>query len=180
MEINKKRKISVQDLVKGAFLAAISIVLTRLFAFEYLQIIRIGFGNIPIMISGLLFGPVIGAITGAVADLVGVLISARGVPHPGFTLTSALSGLIPGLMAAYYLKRSKNNNPFTFWRIFLISALVIMGSSLILNTIWLSQLYGNPFIVVLQPRIISGLIMLPIHSFIIYSVIKPLKKYSRK
>ncbi len=180
MEINNKRKISVQDLVKGAFLAAISIVLTRLFSFEYLQIIRIGFGNIPIMISGFLFGPLVGGITGAVADLIGVLISARGVPHPGFTLTSTLSGVIPGLMVIYFLRSSKNKDPFTFWRIFISSALVIAGSSLILNTIWLSQLYGNPFIIVLQPRIISALIMLPIHSFIIYSIIKPLKKYIRK
>lgn len=177
MNRNGKRNISVQDLVKGAFLAAISIVLTRFLSFVYLEIIRIGFGAIPIIISGLLFGPVIGGITGVAADLIGVLINAMGTPHLGFTLTAALEGIIPGLLAIYFRRHYKNGTPFTFWRVFLAVLLVVMGSSLILNTIWLSQLYGNPFDIVIQPRIIAALIMLPIYSFLIYIIIKNLKKY---
>ncbi|MGO1469113.1 MAG: folate family ECF transporter S component [Tissierella sp.] len=174
-----RKSISAQNLVKGAFLAAISIVLTRLFGFDYLEIIRIGFGNIPIMLSGLLFGPWIGGITGAVADIVGILISARGTPHLGFTLTSALEGIIPGLIAIYYVKHAKKGKTFTFGRVFLAVLPVVMGSSLILNTVWLSQLYGNPFSIVIQPRIIAALIMLPIHSFLIYTIIKTLNKSTR-
>ncbi len=177
MNRNGKNKISVQDLVKGAFLAAISIVLTRFFSFIYLEIIRIGFGSIPIIISGMLFGPIVGGITGVAADFIGVLINPMGVPHLGFTFTAALEGIIPGLLAIYFKKHYKNGIPFTFWRVFFTVFIIVMGSSLILNTIWLSQMLGNPFSVVIQPRIISAIIMLPIHSFVIYTVIKNIRKY---
>lgn len=180
MEKNGKKVISVQDLVKGAFLAAISIVLTRLFSFDYLEIIRIGFGGVPIMLSGLWFGPLVGGITGVVADVVGVMISARGTPHLGFTITSALSGIIPGILAVYFVKNPRNGKTFTLLRVFIATLLVVMGSSLFLNTIWLSQLYGNPYSVVLKTRAIGGIIMLPMHTFLIYTIIKSLNKIIRR
>ena len=179
MKRNGKQSISVQDLVKGAFLAAISIVLTRLFSFDYLEIIRVGFGNIPIMISGLLFGPFVGGITGAVADIVGVLISARGTPHLGFTLTSALSGIIPGIFAIYFRKYPRDGRQFTFPRILVSVFSIVMGSSLVLNSLWLSQLHGTPFMVLLKTRAISGMIMLITHSLITYNIIKTLNKNMR-
>ena len=179
MNRNGKRNINVQDLVKGAFLAALSIVLTRFLSFIYLETIRIGFGGIPIILSGLLFGPVVGGITGVAADLIGVLINPMGTPHLGFTLTSALEGIIPGILSIYFMKHYKNGRPFTFLRILLTVLLVVMGSSLILNTIWLSQLYGKGFMVLLPPRIISAAINVPIHSFLIYIIIKNLRKNSR-
>lgn len=179
MKRNGKQSISVQDLVKGAFLAAISIVLTRLFSFEYLEIIRVGFGNIPLMLSGLLFGPFVGGITGAVADIVGVLISARGTPHLGFTLTSALSGVIPGIFAMYFIKYPRDGKQFTYPRILIAVFFVIMGSSLILNSIWLSQLYGTPFMILLKTRAISGMIMVITHSFLTYNIIKTINKNMR-
>lgn len=181
MQSNRKKSINVQNLVKGAFLAAISIVLTRFLSFVYLEIIRIGFGNLPIILSGLLFGPLVGGITGAAADLIGVLINPMGVPHLGFTLTSVLEGVIPGLLSIYFLKHYKKpGSPFTFWRVLLTVFIVVMGSSLILNTIWLSQLYGNPFSIVIKPRIIAALIVLPIHSFLIYTIIKYTNKNIRR
>jgi len=72
-------------------LTAISIVLTRVFGFIIpiagVGALRISFGEIPIMLSGILFGPVAGAVTGVAADLIGYAINSHGGAFfPGFTL----------------------------------------------------------------------------------------------
>lgn len=97
-----KKRISTSVLVKASLLATISIVLTRFLSPMILlggiPALRIGFGSIPLIMSGMMFGPVIGAITGVVADLAGVLINPQGSFFPGFTLSSALYGVISGLL----------------------------------------------------------------------------------
>ena len=58
----------------GMFIA-LNIVLTRFFSYTVViggvQNIRLGFGEIPVILSGIMLGPVYGAITGALADLIG-------------------------------------------------------------------------------------------------------------
>ena len=89
-------------LVMGAMFTALSVILTRLFSFILpiggLPTIRIGFGSIPITLSGILFGPVIGGLVGLGADVIGVMVNPQGAFHPGFTLSSVLQGVIPALV----------------------------------------------------------------------------------
>ena len=92
-----------------ALFAAISIIATRFLSFMIplggFPSLSIGIGGIPIMLSGILFGPVSGAIVGGVSDIIGFLINDRGgIYHVGFTINSILTGLIPGLVV-WMLKR---------------------------------------------------------------------------
>ena len=85
-----KQKFDIRTIVKAGFLVAISVVMTR-FAYIMLPIggvqgLRISFGELPIMLSGFLFGPVVGGITGIAADLIGVLVNPQGAYFPGFTI----------------------------------------------------------------------------------------------
>ena len=90
----------------GMFIA-LNIVLTRFFSYTVViggvQNIRLGFGEIPVILSGIMLGPVYGAITGALADLIGYPLTPW-VYFPGFTLSSA-TGLLPGLMSLLFRKK---------------------------------------------------------------------------
>ena len=90
----------------GMFIA-LNIVLTRFFS--YTVVIGecrtyVWFGEIPVILSGIMLGPVYGAITGALADLIGYPFNPMGPYFPGFTLSSALTGLLPGLMSLLFRK----------------------------------------------------------------------------
>ncbi|MBS4535442.1 folate family ECF transporter S component [Clostridium sp. D2Q-14] len=108
------KRVNTKVLVSASLLTAISIILTRAFSIMVpiagAQALRITFGGIPIAISGILFGPIVGALTGITADLVGVMINPMGPYFPGFTLTAGLSGFIPGIFYHYiYRENSKLN-----------------------------------------------------------------------
>lgn len=110
METNKK----VRNLVLASLLLAITIVLSRFVSVMLpifgSQSLKISFSGIPLKIAGILLGPVYGGIVGALSDLIGyVLNSFGGVYFPGFTLTSLLAGLVPGLVYMYVIKNKKIN-----------------------------------------------------------------------
>ncbi len=100
------KKISVDSLVKAAMLTALSIIFSRFFGIFITPTIKFSFGHLPLMLAGMLLGPIPGALAGLAADLIGVAINAGGTPHFGFTLVSVLTGLIPGLITEY----SKDKN----------------------------------------------------------------------
>ena len=103
-------------------LVSMEIIFTRFLSFQT-PIIRIGFGFIPIAFSAILFGPLIGGMAAAAADIIGMMIFPKGPYFPGFTLSAFLTGAIYGL----FLYR----NPVTIVNIaksvLLITILLILG-----------------------------------------------------
>jgi len=164
-------QIKTRSIAYAGLLTAISIVLTRFFSAPVyiggFYSIRLGLGGIPIILSGLLLGPWLGAATGALADLVGmILFPTGGAYFPGFTLSAALSGFIPGFFAAKYpITRS-------FFKLLGVIAISDVITSLLLNTLWLHITLGTPFLVLLLPRILSRAILVPFYSIVIYGLLK--------
>ena len=176
-----KRMMSTKQLVQAAFLVAISIAMTRFLYFFVpllggIPAIRISFGEIPLMISGLLFGPLIGGISGLAADGIGVMINPQGAFHPGFMLSSILWGVIPGLLSMSFKTRGDKRNPFTIQRIVLTVTICMIVISLGLNTLWLTTLYGKGFMALLPGRVIAVFVNIPLHSFIIRTLLKHLRR----
>ena len=162
-------RITTRKLVIASILCSISVVLTRFFSVMIMEnTVRLGFGNIPIILSGMLLGPFAGALTGIVGDIVGVIISPMGSFHPGFTLSGALTGIIPGLIVAINSK-----NKFSLPKNIASHIIIYIFISLGLNTYWLSQLMGRAFMVMLPSRAIGG----GITSVISIIVIGILSKY---
>jgi ECF transporter S component (folate family) len=168
-------------MVKAAFLIAISIVMTR---FVYLMLplagvsaLRISFGDVPLMISGLMFGPLVGGLTGLGADIIGFLINPQGPYHPGFTLSSILFGVIPGIFMLAH-KNSNNGKRYSFKRMLLVVGACSLVISLGLNTYWLSKLYGKGFFILLPTRILVAVFSIPIHAFVITYLMKFLRNFS--
>lgn len=68
---------------------------------------RITFENLPIILSGILFGPWVGAAVGIATDLISYLLSAQIYP-PNLivTLGAAVIGFSAGFIAKYVVKNS--------------------------------------------------------------------------
>lgn len=164
-------RISTRKLVYMAFLIAISIVLTRLLslriAFGGVEGIRIGFGGLPIIFAGILFGPLAGGIVGALSDLLGYFLNPMGAYMPHFTLTSFLTGFIPGMVICYMLRGKRN-----FLALTTAIAIGQIISSIILVPIFLQQLFGIPLEATVLPRIIGQLVHIPAYAYIINILLK--------
>ncbi len=176
----KSSKFSTKTLVQAGFLVALSIVLTRFLAIMVPvaglpSSLRLSFGEIPLMISGLLFGPIIGGISGLAADLIGVVVLPQGPYFPGFTLSSILWGAVPGLFSIYFKRRGQVKNPFTFKNVFIVACVSIVLISICLNTYWLSIMLGKGYLILLPGRAISAFVNIPIQSYIITTLMKYLK-----
>jgi len=156
-----------------ALLISMEIVLTRFLSIQT-PIVRIGFGFLPIAISGIMFGPVIGGITAAMADALGVLLfpSPAGPYFPGFTLSAFITGAIYGLML--YKK------PKTIIRIALAVLLIRVFIDLGLNTLWISIIIKKAWMIIIPTRLIASSIMLPVQTILIYNVWKYIGKYAEK
>lgn len=59
--------------------------------------LKVGFGQLPIMVLGIVFNPAYAFFVGIVKDVVGLIVAPSGTPYLGFTLNTVLVGVIPAL-----------------------------------------------------------------------------------
>ena len=137
------QKISTKNLVLMAMLTALEIVLSRFLSISAWNT-KIGFAFVPVVLAALLLGPLYAGVVAALADLLGAILFPVGAYFPGFTLTAFLMGLTYGL----FLYRKQD-----FLRIFAAVAVHQLLLSLLLNTLWISVLYGSSFVPLLVTRI---------------------------
>ncbi|MGV8153978.1 MAG: folate family ECF transporter S component [Alkaliphilus sp.] len=164
-------KLSTRKLVLAAIFVAMNIILTRVGSIMLFGgAIRLGFGRVPIVLSSILLGPLAGGLTGIVSDLIGFMLNPMGAFHPGFTLSAAVTGIIPGLVVVFASK-----NKFSLLNISIANILVYLVVSLGLNTLWLTQLLGRAFFVLLPWRIVAHGIVTVISIFIIFTLSKYFK-----
>lgn len=156
----KKNSFTTQ-LVVMALLIALEIILTRFLSIET-PTLRIGFGFLPVAIMAILYGPWWTGAAGVISDLVGMMLMPKAAFFPGFTLTAFLTGAIFGLIL--YKKQIT-------WKRTLIAVLTVnIICSLGLDTLWLSMMYGDSFLVLLPARLVKTAIMIPLQTILIYSV----------
>lgn len=109
----ESQKFTPLTIVRAGLFIAMSLVLKVMFEIYIplggIPALRINFASIPLMLSGIILGPAAGFISGAAADIINFIAKPGGPFFPGFTLVSALSGFIPGLIFKY-LKKNFNYN----------------------------------------------------------------------
>lgn len=173
--MSKKQQVLVKVIVTAVF-AAIAMVINRFLSFNVWNV-SIGVSFIPIMVCAMTLGPVWGGACGALADFVGATLFPFGPYFPGFTAVAFLSGLIYGLPEAI---RPTEKLPYFVLRMGLAVLVEQIVCSLLLNTLWISLLYGSPFIPTMLSRIPKCAIMLvaetAIAILIKLSVVSPVKK----
>lgn len=167
-----KKGIPTQQLAYMALLISLNIILVRVTSFRLsfsgVEGIRIGFGGLPVIIAGFLFGPLAGGIVGAVGDLLGYFINPLGPYMPHFTFSAALAGFLPALV----FSRQKANPSFI--NVLLAISLGQIITSLILVPWFLQMLFDISLMVTLPARLISQAMIIPLYSFIIIVVLKRL------
>jgi riboflavin transporter len=112
----------------AAMLTAVAIVLTRFISIIIplggYPSLSIDLGSVPILLSGIVLGPIFGGIVGFTSDIIGFYTNSRGgIFHAGFTINSILTGVIPGLIFLFL----KNKN-LKLAKIIIISSLYILGT----------------------------------------------------
>lgn len=159
------KKFSTRELVYLALFISLNVVLTRIasirLAIGGVEGIRIGFGSFPTILAGIVFGPVAGGIVGALGDMVGFYINPAGPYMPHFTLTAALTGIIPGLLIIPFRKTIPS-----FWALVFSIGIGEIITSMIMTPYFLNMLFNIPFVVTIPSRIISLAIQIPMYAFL--------------
>lgn len=155
---------NTQKIVVIGLLISCQIVLTRFFSIQT-PVLRIGFGFLPLAVSAIIFGPITGGIIAAVSDVLGMMLFPNGVYFPGFTVSAFLSGVIYGMFL-----HNRNNNLLVC--VVISSLLVSTLVDVVLNTIWLSMLIGKSIMILIIPRLIIRLAVVPISIILIYRTSK--------
>ena len=147
---SQKIKSNTVRIVALGLLIALQVVLSRFLSIN-LQFLKIGFSFIPVMFASYLYGASGGVIVAAVSDLIGALLFPSGAFFPGFTATAALSGLIYGMSFSGNCSTTKIVVGVTTEQVI---------CSLLLNTWWLSILYGSGFKALLLTRVWQVVVMI--------------------
>lgn len=95
---------TTKTLAYCAMLAAIQVVLARLIVPMPAADLRFSIEAVPVVLAGILFGPVAGALVGFSSDLVGCLFSGYGY-NPLFCIPPILYGVCGGLFSAWLGKK---------------------------------------------------------------------------
>ncbi len=156
-----RSQLSTRKLVLLALMVALNVVLGR-FSIQVTNEVRISvLGFIPIALSGMMMGPLFGALTGAAGDILNYVLFTHvyGGYFPGYTLTALLSGLWYGLI----LKDQK----VKWWRAIIAIVPVILVGEIGLNSCWVYMMYRNTFWANLPLRLITNAIEAPIKTMLL-------------
>lgn len=156
------KKMNTRMITTIGVLIAIEVVLSRFMSIN-LWSNKIGFAFVPCALCAILFGVGPTVVLEILADLLGATLFPSGSFFPGFTLTAALRGLSYGLLM------HKKQTPL---RILLVVVFNQLALGLVLNTLWISILYGSAFGPLLITRAFQNVILIPVEFVIITAIAK--------
>lgn len=146
------KKMDTKMLVTASILIAMQVVLSRFLSINAWNL-KIGFAFVALFVAAYVYGPVFCAGVAVVSDVLGALLFPSGAFFPGFTLTALLTGLLYGCML--YKKQTRGRILVT-----VLTDQLILG--LVVNTFWISILWGTTFGAAAATRIFQCLIMIPV------------------
>lgn len=166
IRVKKSLRFDTKSIVIMGVLASIEIILSRFLSINAWNI-KIGFSFIPIAIAAMLLGPLKGGIVAAISDFIGAILFPIGVYFPGFTLTAFFTGFVFGVL----LYRNQS-----IIRIILAVSINQLIFSLLVNTFWISVLYGSPYGPLFLTRIIQASVLIPVQIIILWVLSKEFVK----
>ena len=163
------KKNYVRNLVLASLFVALEIVFTRFFSVTIMNVERVSLTFLPQGLCGFLLGPVWGAVSGVVSDLLGMVINSAGQPYfIGWTISALIKGGVYGMML--------HEKELSFVRILLTVLLVTVGIDLILNPLWAYLLYGQGYLAVIGLKLPIRLVYIPCAAFLLYWVLRGVKR----
>ncbi len=140
MQKNNSRRFDTVTVTVAAMLTAISIVI-GIFCKNFLNfgggLFRVTFENLPIILSGIMYGPIVGGMVGVATDVVSYLLSSQIYP-PNLIVTAgcAAVGVVSGIISRYVIKAPGKK------QIILSGAFAHIIGSMIIKPIGLYTFYG--------------------------------------
>ena len=136
----QKSKKMIRLLTNMAMMTALSIVI-GIFCKTVLNfgngLFRITFENLPIILTGIVLGPIAGGVVGLASDLVSYMLSGQSYPlNIVVTLGATAIGVLSGLMSKYVVKRKCKA------QIILSASVAHIIGSMLIKSIGLYQFYG--------------------------------------
>jgi len=153
---------AIRRLTLAAMLIAMSVVI-GIFCKTVLNfangLLRITFENLPIILGGMLLGPVYAGVMGLCSDLLSYLFSSQAfAPIPLVTLGAVLVGVVSGITSRYVVRKQG------FARIALSVGAAHLIGSVIVKSIGVYSIYGWAVLVRIPIyALIAGVEMLLIH-----------------
>lgn len=163
---------NIRTLILLSFFIALSIVASQFFSITTISR-KVGFGFIVTALMCSIFNPSLCVLAAVIIDIVANLI----FPTPGgfyfpFITTKISSALIYSYF--YYRKDISRKN------IILQTTLNSLITSLFLNTLWICQLTGNPFMTQFYLRIPTMAFNYVVHTLVLLAILPRLAKLLRK
>jgi len=166
----QKPKVTGHEVLKMvvtmALMIALEIVLHRFLSIK-LPTVQFHLGFLPIAALAILYGPWAGLAWG-IAEFLGAILFPVGAYFPGFTISSALFGVVLGLFLYRYR--------YKFWKVVVASVICTIAFSLCLDTFWLVQFFGQGFIAILPIRLIKAGVLIVLQIALIPPLHQLLKK----
>ena len=136
----QKSKKMIRLLTNMAMMTALSIVI-GIFCKSVLNfgggLFRITFENLPIILTGIVLGPIAGGTVGLCSDLVSYLLTGQAYPlNPIVTLGAVAIGILSGVVAKYVVRKKGK------LQIILSGMIAHVVGSMIIKPIGLYQFYG--------------------------------------
>lgn len=153
-------KLDTYSIVAMGMLVAIYIIFDRFLSFSTANL-RIGFTFLALAMAGALLGPVKAGIVGFAADVIGLFLFSGYTFNPGITFTAVCVGVLFGI---FLFKKPTIKG--------CIIAVLIhqLFFSLVMNTLWLSMMYGAPYSGMFVSRIPQTALMLVVESVTLVAV----------
>ena len=171
-------KVRIKVIAYLGLLIALDIVITRFCSIQSPDSAswRIGFGFVPLSITGQLFGPIWGMVHGLISDFVGAIAFPKGPFFYGYTLSNIMRGLIYGL----FLYKCSDRKLGIVVRCVLCALCVAIFVDLGMNSYWDTMLRGIPFEVNVYTKLVSASINFVIRIATMPFYVMFVKKYIKK
>lgn len=163
-----------KKIILTAILLATLIILSRFLSIKT-PILKISFAFIPTILCAMWLGPKWTVLLNVLADIIGATLFPTGAFFIGYTISTAISGLIYGLLLYKQEDNSYTDKQFLI-RLIISIILVTCISNIGLNTLWISITTGKAFVVLLGTRIVKELVMIPIQIVVILFIERMLRK----
>ncbi len=151
--------------VCASIFVAMSIVLGKFVPLINLDFLRFSLENLPILMAGIAFGPIVGATVGLMADLIGCLLVGYQI-NPLVMLGAVIVGGASGLVSHFLVKK------FSAFQVALsVAAAHILGSVLV-KSVGLAAFYDMPLYLLMLIRLLNYAILGVAEFFLIYILMK--------
>ena len=163
--MSKKGVITTKTIAFCAIFTALGVIVARFLSIAPNESTRFSFESVPIFLSGVLFGPLAGAMVGFATDFIGCLFSPYGF-NPLMCLPPVLYGLCGGLFQGLIMKK------LSLFRIFAAYFPAVILGSILWQSYALSTVSGKGFLFFLGTRSIQFAVVFVLDALLTWMLFK--------